>query len=194
MDRLKALLSIVIVGAVLIGLAPSTNEARQQRITVPKPVPPDSYSRPPDASFDRSDYVIKINQMSSFYDKPGEFGYAIHGEEFGFDRLSFVLTETQPNGGPPLHTHTVEEGHVVLSGRITYLIGDRQVTAEGPYIARVPAGVAHTFINSGPEPVNVVATFPSRRARLHGAWAKSTRETSVNWPARLGAAKRSATA
>ena len=88
--------------------------------------------------------------MSSFYDKPGEFGYAIHGEEYGFDRLSFVLTETLPSGGPPLHTHTVEEGHVVLSGRVTYVIGDRQVTVEGPYIARVPAGVPHTFINSAP--------------------------------------------
>ena len=163
MDRLKVLLTIVTVGVVLIGLAASTNEAGQQRTTVPRPLPAESYSRPPDASFDRSDYVIKVNQMSSFYDKPGEFGYAIHGEDYGFDRLSFVLTETQPNGGPPLHTHTVEEGHVVLSGRITYLIGDRRVTAEGPYIARVPAGVAHTFINSGAEPVNVIATFPSSR-------------------------------
>lgn len=131
MDRLKVLLTIVTVGVVLIGLAASRNEARQQRITVPRPLPAESYSRPPDASFDRSDYVIKVNQMSSFYDKPGEFGYAIHGEEYGFDRLSFVLTETQPNGGPPLHTHTVEEGHVVLSGRVTYVIGDRRVTAEG---------------------------------------------------------------
>jgi mannose-6-phosphate isomerase-like protein (cupin superfamily) len=162
-DRLRVLLTIVAVGAVLIGLATSTNEARQQRITVPRPIPAESYSHPPDASFDRSDYVIRINQMSSFYDKPGEFGYAIHGDEYGFDRLSFVLTETQPNGGPPLHTHTVEEGHVVLSGSITYLIGDGRVTAEGPYIARVPAGVPHTFINSGTAPVNVVATFPSRR-------------------------------
>ena len=107
--------------------------------------------------------MIKIDQMSSFYDKPGEFGYAIHGEDYGFDRLSFVVTETQPNGGPPLHTHTVEEGHVVLSGRVTYVIGDRQVTADGPYIARVPAGVPHTFINAGADPINVVATFPSRR-------------------------------
>ena len=79
---------------------------------MPRPLPPDSHSRPPEASFDRS--VIKINQMSSFSDKPGDFGYAIHGEEYRFDRLSFVLTETQPSGGPPLHTHTVEEGHVVL--------------------------------------------------------------------------------
>ena len=72
-------------------------------------------------------------------------------------------SSTQPNGGPPLHTHTVEEGHVVLSGRVTYVIGDRQVTAEGPYIARVPAGVPHTFINAGADPINVVATFPNRR-------------------------------
>ena len=147
----------------MISLGLSTNEARQQRITVPRPLPLESYSRVPDVPFGRSDYVIKINQMGSFYDKPGEFGYAIHGEDYGFERLSFVLTETQPNGGPPLPTHTVEEGHVVLSGRITCVIGDRQVTADGPYIARVPAGVPHTFINSGREPMNVVATFPSRR-------------------------------
>jgi mannose-6-phosphate isomerase-like protein (cupin superfamily) len=149
-DRLKVLLTSVTVVVVLISLATSTNETRQQRITVPRPLPAQSSSRPPDVSFDRSDYVIKVNQMSSFYDKPGEFGYAIHGEDYGFDRLSFVLTETQPNGGPPLHMHTVEEGHVVLSGRVTYVSGDRQVTAEGPYIARVPPGVAHTFINWGP--------------------------------------------
>ena len=162
-ERLRVVLVVATVGAAVVSPLLSTHAARQQRITVPRPLPSDSYSRPPDVPFDRSDYVIKINQMSSFYDKPGEFGYAIHGEEYGFDRLSFVLTETQPNGGPPLHTHTVEEGHVVLSGRMTYVIGDRQVTTDGPYIARVPAGVPHTFINSGAEPVNVVATFPSRR-------------------------------
>ena len=41
--------------------------------------------------------------MTSFYDRPGEFGYAIHGEEYGFDRLSFVLTETQPKQAARLH-------------------------------------------------------------------------------------------
>ena len=68
-------------------LAIGTGRAsRQQVITVPRPLPTDCYSRPPDASFDRCDDVIKINQMSSFYDKPREFGYAIHGEDYGFDR------------------------------------------------------------------------------------------------------------
>lgn len=50
-----------------------------------------------------------------------------------------------------------------MSGKVTYVIGDRQATANGPYIARVPVGVPHTFINSGAEPVNVVAASPSRR-------------------------------
>jgi hypothetical protein len=40
--------------------------------------------------------VVDLRQMC-FYDKPGEFGYAIHGEDYGFDRLPFVVTETQCN-------------------------------------------------------------------------------------------------
>ena len=163
MGMLRRGLVVVTSGLMLLPMWLSAKQAGQPRITAPTPPPTASYSRPPDAPFDRSDYVVKINQMSSFYDKPGEFGYAIHGEEYGFDRLSFVLTETQPNGGPPLHTHTVEEAHVVLSGRVSYLIGDRPLTADSPYIARVPAGVPHTFIYAGSEPINIVAVFPSKR-------------------------------
>jgi hypothetical protein len=124
--------------------------------------------------------------MSSFYDKPGEFGYAIHGQEYGFDRLSFVLTETQPNGGPPLHTHTVEEGHVVLGGTVTYVIGDRQVVAEGPYIARVPprrAAYVHQLRDRASERDRNIS---QQAARLHRSGAESTRETSVTEPAALG--------
>jgi mannose-6-phosphate isomerase-like protein (cupin superfamily) len=157
---------LLLMAAILAWIVPvwmSAGQARQERITAPSPAPLESYSRPPEAPFTRSDYVVKINQMSSFYDKPGEFGYAIHGEEYGFDHLSFVLTETQPNGGPPLHTHTVEEAHVVLSGRVSYLIGDRRITADGPYVARVPAGIPHTFVNAGPDPINIAAVFPSKR-------------------------------
>jgi len=161
--RNRLVLMFAILALMVIPLWMAPQHAEQQRITAPSPPPLESYSHAPAAPFDRSDYVIKINQMSSFYDKPGEFGYAIHGEEYGFDRLSFVLTETQPNGGPPLHTHTVEEAHVVFSGRVSYIIGDRRLTAEGPYVARVPAGVPHTFVNSGSEPINVAAVFPSKR-------------------------------
>lgn len=40
-----------------------------------------------------------------------------------------MTEQAGPNGGPPLHTHTVEEAHVVLSGRVRYVIG----SARGPF-------------------------------------------------------------
>lgn len=71
--------------------------------------------------------------------KSGEFGYDDPRRRDGFDRLSFVITETQHNGRPPLHT--VEEAHAVLSGMVGYGIGDQRLTVDGPCVARVPAGI-----------------------------------------------------
>ena len=69
---------------------------------------------------------------------------------------------TQPGGEPPLHTHDSEESHIVLHGEIEYMIGDRRFTVEGPYVARVPAGVPHTLLNVGTEPFNLIAVFPDK--------------------------------
>jgi hypothetical protein len=77
----------------------------------PDRLPTKSYERTPEEPFNRSDYVVKLKQMTSFYDVPGEAGYFINGEDYGFDALSFILTETHPGGGPPLHTHDSEESH-----------------------------------------------------------------------------------
>jgi mannose-6-phosphate isomerase-like protein (cupin superfamily) len=129
----------------------------------PDTVPTQSYERPPEVSFDRSSYAIQLNQMTSFYDVPGEAGYLINGEDYGFSSLSFIMTETHPHGGPPLHTHETEEAHVVFRGTVEYVIGDRRFSVEGPYVARVPAGVPHTFLNIGAEPLNLTAVFPSGR-------------------------------
>jgi mannose-6-phosphate isomerase-like protein (cupin superfamily) len=128
----------------------------------PTELPSESYERPPETPFDSGDLVIKLQQMTSFYDVPGEMGYLMSGRDYGFDGLSFVLTETHPNGGPPLHTHLVEEAHVVLSGTMHYVVGDQRFIAEAPFIARVPAGVPHTFINGGTTSLNIIAVFPSR--------------------------------
>ncbi len=59
----------------------------------PDSLPTKSYERRPEEPFNRSDYVIKLKQMTSFYDVPGEAGYFINGEDYGFDGLSFILTE-----------------------------------------------------------------------------------------------------
>jgi mannose-6-phosphate isomerase-like protein (cupin superfamily) len=123
--------------------------------------PDTSYWNKPEAQFDTSDYVIQLKHMQAFYDIPGEFGYIADGRDYGFDQLSFIMTNTQPNGGPPLHTHETEEAHVLFEGQMLYLMGDRQFPVKGPYIVRVPAGMPHTFINTGDKPLHLTAVFPS---------------------------------
>ena len=128
-----------------------------------QPLPTRGYDRTPEVAFVPSDLVIRPNQMRPFYGPPGEFGYYIDGVNYGFSSLSFILTETHPNGGPDLHSHETEEAHILLEGKVTYLIGDQRFTIEGPYITRVPAGVPHTFMNVGSRPFHLIAVFPHGR-------------------------------
>ena len=124
-------------------------------------LPAASYSRPPEASFTPSDYVFKLEQLASFYDVPGEFGHVMEGDRYGFDSLSLIITATHPGGGPPLHRHETEEAHVLYEGTASYVIGDRRFTVTGPYVARVPAGMPHTFVNVGDRVFHLVAIFPT---------------------------------
>jgi len=127
----------------------------------PAVLPTASFEKPPEEPYDRSRYAITPRQMTSFYDVPGEYGYIVSGRTYGFENVSFIITETHPHGGPPLHTHKTEEAHVVLSGTMEYIIGNQGFTVTAPYVARVPAGVAHTFMNAGTTPLNVIAVFPT---------------------------------
>lgn len=127
----------------------------------PAVLPGASFEKPPEEPCDSSSYAISPRQMSSFYDVPGEYGYSLAGSTCGFEKLSFIITETQPHGGPPLHTHKTEEAHVLLSGTVDYVIDSRRFTATAPYVVRVPAGVAHTFVNAGTTPLNMIAVFPT---------------------------------
>lgn len=122
-----------------------------------------SWVRPAELPPTPSDYVIKLKQMDTFYDVPGEYGHVLKGHKHGFESLSFILTQTHPGGGPPLHTHTTEEAHVLLEGSVTYVIGDKTFAAQGPYVARVPAGVPHTFLNAGDHVLRLVGVFPDKK-------------------------------
>ena len=157
----KALLIFGMMAALFLAGCGKKRTARYIHIG-PDSLPTKSYERGPEEPFNRSDYVIRLKQMRSFYDVPGEAGYFMNGEDYGFEGLSFILTETQPGGGPPLHMHDSEESHIVLQGQVEYVIGDRQFTVEGPYVERVPAGVPHTFRNAGTEPFNLIAVFPDK--------------------------------
>lgn len=151
----------IAVTATLIGLCIYSIGCRQAASAKAPELPKQSYERQPEQPFSPSDYVFKFNQMISFYDVPGEFGHAMEGARYGFNSLSFILTETQPGGGPPLHVHECEEAHVLLDGKATYILGDHRFTVEGPYVVKVPAGVPHTFVNAGRQPLRLIGVLPA---------------------------------
>lgn len=149
------------VAAALITLSVASIGCYQAATAKQVELPKESYERQPEQPFSSSDYVFKPTQMISFYDVPGEFGYAMEGGQYGFSSLSLIITETQPGGGPPLHVHEHEEAHVVLEGKVSYVIGDQRFTVEGPYVVRIPAGVPHTFVNAGTQPLRLIGVLPA---------------------------------
>jgi len=102
-----------------------------------------------------------METLEAFYDEPGEHGWIMEGRKHGFGATSVIVTRTEPNGGPPLHTHDTEEVHVLPDCRFAYVMGERRFTLEGPCLVRIPSGVPHTFLNIGPEAVRLVCFFPA---------------------------------
>lgn len=129
---------------------------------IPAAVSPEHNHAERAGSTSGSDYVLQFSQLGPLDAGPGERIYLMRGERHGFDALSLIITETQPQGGPPLHTHESEEAHVLYDGTVTYQIGDKRFTVSGPYVARVPAGVPHTFINAGSRVFNLTCAFPTK--------------------------------
>lgn len=121
------------------------------------------FTRPPQKPHDPADLLFTFDQLGHWYRAPGEFTHRLDGDRYGFEALSFIITETHPGGGPGLHVHDTEEAHVLLQGSARYQVGEKTFTVQAPYVAKVPAGVAHTFINVGTQPFNLVAVFASKR-------------------------------
>lgn len=125
-------------------------------------VPCKPFTNSPKRPHDPAAHFFAFDQLEHWYRVPGEFTHRLTGDQYGFETLSFIVTETHPGGGPGLHVHDTEEAHILLAGSAQYQIGDKTFTVRAPYVARVPAGVPHTFINIGAEPFNLVAVFASK--------------------------------
>jgi mannose-6-phosphate isomerase-like protein (cupin superfamily) len=126
------------------------------------PLPCKEFSHPPERPHDAAENFFSFDQLEYYYRVPGEFTHRLTDDQYGFESLSFIISETHPGGGPGLHVHDTEEAHILLEGSAKYQIGDKTISVQAPYVARVPAGVAHTFINTGTKPFNLVAVFPSK--------------------------------
>jgi mannose-6-phosphate isomerase-like protein (cupin superfamily) len=67
----------------------------------------------------------------------------------------------------PLHVHHADdEAWHVVSGALRFRLEDREFTAEAGSTVLVPAGVAHTFGNAGPQPSRYIIILPARLEEL----------------------------
>ena len=67
----------------------------------------------------------------------------------------------------PLHIHHADdEAWHVISGALRFRLADREFVAAAGSTVLVPAGVAHTFGNAGPEPSRYLLIVPSRLDEL----------------------------
>ena len=160
---ISVVLPAVLMAVVLFGNAgPPQNSTSGSPALVQDKLPDRDFTHPPEKSHDPAAFFFSFEQLDYYYRVPGEFTHRLTGDHYGFESLSFIITETHPGGGPGLHVHDTEEAHVLLAGSAQYRIGDKTFTVEAPYVARVPAGVAHTFINAGHNKFNLIAVFASK--------------------------------
>ena len=127
----------------------------------PVRLPSEPFTHAAEVPHDPNGTHFTFDQLEHYYRVPGEFTHRLTGDQYGFEKLSFIVTETHPGGGPGLHIHDVEEAHILLEGTAQYRLGNQTFIVHAPYIARVPPGVPHTFVNAGHDPFNLVAVFAS---------------------------------
>ncbi|HTE29646.1 MAG TPA: cupin domain-containing protein [Chryseolinea sp.] len=125
-----------------------------ERRTVPGPF------KPADMKY-YSDYIAKVEELPVINPGPGEYVHVMEGRRHGYGNLTIGITETFPNGAPPMHSHEGEESHVLLEGEILYAFADTMFVMKGPYIVNIPEGVPHAFKNIGKQTANLVVIFPT---------------------------------
>jgi len=90
-----------------------------------------------------------------------EIAYEFEGHDHGGIGASVIVVDAPPGSGPRLHKHPYAEIFVVLEGQATFTAGEGEIVAVGGQMVVVPAGVPHTFVNSGTGPLRQVDIHPS---------------------------------
>ena len=97
----------------------------------------------------------------SIADLPGsESASRFEGRDHGA-AVSFFISRFRPGSGPGLHRHPYEETFIIEEGTATFTIDGEEIVADAGEIIVVPAGAAHSFVNSGEEPLRQLSIHPS---------------------------------
>ena len=75
--------------------------------------------------------------------------------------LSFFVTETPPDRGPPLHVHPHAEVFLVLEGTARFTIDAEDVVLPSDHVVMVPPETPHRFVNTGDGVLRVISMQPS---------------------------------
>jgi quercetin dioxygenase-like cupin family protein len=86
---------------------------------------------------------------------------AQEGPNFAMRKFSM-----QPGGGMPRHTNTVEHEQYVLRGRATITIGEETHQVQTGDVVYIPAGVVHSYENTGDEPFEFLCLIPNQEDRI----------------------------
>ncbi|WP_330632970.1 cupin domain-containing protein [Halocatena halophila] len=81
-------------------------------------------------------------------------------ETTGIDTFSSGVVVLEPGNGHECHTHPEsDELLYVLSGTGEQMIGDETQTVEPGMMVSIPAGVEHSTLNTGWEPLRFIAVY-----------------------------------
>jgi hypothetical protein len=102
---------IVLVAFVVFGgTAPPQEAAQGTQTRGQETLPKADFDHPPKAAFSPDDYFFKLDQLEHFYRVPGEFGYRLMGENYGFERCHSSLPRHNPTEGR-IFTCTMSRKH-----------------------------------------------------------------------------------
>jgi len=80
----------------------------------------------------------------------------LEGERYGLVTSVFEA-EIVPGSGPRPHTHAYTEYFILHEGQGQYVVDETSIDAEAGDIVIVPAGVVHSFVNTGQGPLRHTA-------------------------------------
>ena len=63
-------------------------------------LPEEPFTHAPEKPHDPNAFFFTFDQLEHYYRVPGEFTHRLTGDEYGFEKLSFIITDTYPGGGP----------------------------------------------------------------------------------------------
>lgn len=89
--------------------------------------------------------------------------WVIDEDHDGAPFYSLRVIEVEPGGHTPDHTHPFEHENYVLEGQGRVLIGETWHDVVPGSVVFVPAGVRHTYVNSGDAPFRFLCGIPTSR-------------------------------